>query len=256
MNYDIWGPWSATVGPNAPLNDTCASSANRGGSAVSAVKAWNKAGMPLNQIVLGVAAYGHSFRVLKASAFKKGSTTVLASYPSFDASDPPAGDSWDDPAGIDECGNAQQPGGDVDFWGLVQEGYLTSSGNVMSGIAYAYDTCSQTVRDHPCLTPHLLEIANSPMCIIRQHRSWSPLITRSHSHRRVTSLREQGYVGLLCGRLEATSTIFCSTLFVQALGFERCTSIIVFLLPRVIADHRTRFRVIHSSIGVSHISPI
>jgi len=144
MNYDIWGPWSPTVGPNSPLNDTCASSANQGGSAVSAVKAWNEAGMPLNQIVLGVAAYGHSFTVLKASAFKNGSKTSLAPYPPFDASDPPTGDSWDDPAGVDECGNLQQPGGDVDFWGLVQEGYLTSTGGVEKGIAYAYDTCSQT----------------------------------------------------------------------------------------------------------------
>ncbi|KAG1744097.1 uncharacterized protein EDB91DRAFT_210501 [Suillus paluster] len=60
MNYDIWGSWFPTVGPNALLNDTCASSANQQGSAVSAVKAWTDAGMPANEIVLGVASYGHS----------------------------------------------------------------------------------------------------------------------------------------------------------------------------------------------------
>ncbi|KAG9121581.1 hypothetical protein FRC07_002405, partial [Ceratobasidium sp. 392] len=34
MNYDIWGPWSTGVGPNAPLNDTCVTDAgNKVGSA-------------------------------------------------------------------------------------------------------------------------------------------------------------------------------------------------------------------------------
>lgn len=55
MDYDVWGSWSTAVGPNAPLNDTCAPSpAGQQGSAVSAVKAWTTAGMPASQIVLGV----------------------------------------------------------------------------------------------------------------------------------------------------------------------------------------------------------
>jgi chitinase len=145
MNYDIWGPWSPTVGPNAPLNDTCASSQNQDGSAVSAVQQWSKAGIPVNQIVLGVAAYGHSFQVPKANAFKSGSTTALASFPPFNTSAPPVGDSWDDGAGIDECGNPQSPGGDIDFWGLVQLGYLNADGTPKKNIAYRFDTCSQTV---------------------------------------------------------------------------------------------------------------
>ena len=65
MNYDVWGSWSPTVGPNAPLDDSCADPANQQGSAVSAVKAWSTAGFPHNQIILGVAAYGHSFFVEK-----------------------------------------------------------------------------------------------------------------------------------------------------------------------------------------------
>ncbi|KAH0828077.1 hypothetical protein J3R83DRAFT_3733 [Lanmaoa asiatica] len=63
MNYDVWGSWSSAVGPNSPLNDTCASPADQVGSAVSAVKAWTAAGVPVDQIVLGVASYGHSFSV-------------------------------------------------------------------------------------------------------------------------------------------------------------------------------------------------
>jgi len=101
--------------------------------------------MPLHQIVLGVAAYGHSFKVKKADAFVKGSTTQLAAYPAFDASDPPIGDSWDDGAGVDECGNPTAPGGDVDFWGLVDLGYLNNDGTPKENIPYRFDACSQTV---------------------------------------------------------------------------------------------------------------
>ncbi|PPQ78226.1 hypothetical protein CVT25_015545 [Psilocybe cyanescens] len=144
MNYDIWGPWSASVGPNAPLNDTCASAENQDGSAVSAVQKWNKAGIPLHQIVLGVAAYGHSFKVAQADAFVKGSVSQLAAFPPFDASAPPVGDAWDDGAGIDECGNAQAPGGDVDFWGMIAQGYLRADGTPNDGIAFRFDSCSQT----------------------------------------------------------------------------------------------------------------
>ncbi|KDR84013.1 hypothetical protein GALMADRAFT_56576 [Galerina marginata CBS 339.88] len=144
MNYDIWGPWSPTVGPNAPLDDTCAQPQNQAGSAVSAVLKWNEAGIPLNQIVLGVAAYGHSFRVPKTNAFIKGSKTQLAPYPAFNTSNPPAGDSWDDAAGVDECGNLQTPGGNVDFWGMIDLGYLNADGTPKKDIPFMFDTCSQT----------------------------------------------------------------------------------------------------------------
>lgn len=145
MNYDIWGPWSPTVGPNAPLDDTCAVAANQAGSAVSAVKKWNQAGIPVNQLVLGVAGYGHSFRVHKANAFVEGSTTTLAPYPVFDSADLPTGDAWDDAPGIDVCGNQQAAGGNINFWGLIAQGYLNEDGSVKSGIASAFDKCSQTV---------------------------------------------------------------------------------------------------------------
>jgi chitinase len=37
MDYDVWGSWSTGVGPNAPLDDSCASSSEQQGSAASAV---------------------------------------------------------------------------------------------------------------------------------------------------------------------------------------------------------------------------
>ncbi|KAI0065999.1 glycoside hydrolase family 18 protein [Artomyces pyxidatus] len=145
MNYDIWGPWSTTAGPNAPLNDTCASSGSKDGSAVSGVQAWNAAGIPLNQIVLGVAGYGHSFDVASSAAFPNGEDGGLASHPSFNAADQPLGDAWDSAnPGPDVCGNPQGAEGDFDFWGLVVGGFLTDNGTAAPGIAYSFDECSQT----------------------------------------------------------------------------------------------------------------
>ena len=145
MNYDVWGSWSTAVGPNAPLNDTCASPANQQGSAVSGVAAWSAAGMPPSQIVLGVPTYGHSFSVAPVNA--TASNGVLNAYPAFNASDQPAGDKWDAPAGtVDQCGNrSSQPAGVFDFWGLIDGGFLLANGTVAPGIDYRFDACSQTV---------------------------------------------------------------------------------------------------------------
>ncbi|KAI9571659.1 glycoside hydrolase family 18 protein [Boletus coccyginus] len=144
MDYDIWGSWSSAVGPNAPLNDTCALPANQVGSAVSAVKAWITAGMPVDQIVLGVASYGHSFSVPPSDAFVNGSMTELVPYPKFNASNQPPGDAWADPAGVDVCGVFQAPEGTFDLWALVADGFLTPGGKPAPGIYYRYDNCSQT----------------------------------------------------------------------------------------------------------------
>jgi chitinase len=141
MNYDVWGSWSTEVGPNAPLNDSCASL--RAGSAASALSAWTAANFPAEQIILGVASYGHSFMVPSNVAFS--SPGQLAAYPPFNASEQPQGDKWDSPAGVDECGNPTPVGGIFQFWGLVQGGFLTTNGTSASGIDYRYDQCSQTV---------------------------------------------------------------------------------------------------------------
>lgn len=115
MNYDIWGPWSKTAGPNAPLNDTCATEPSRKlGSTVSAVASWTTAGFPVDQIVLGVASYGHSYSVNHAEAFSGGKEAVgralRSSYPAFNAANQPSGDLWDDQPGVDVCGVLQKPG--------------------------------------------------------------------------------------------------------------------------------------------------
>jgi chitinase len=142
MNYDVWGSWSPTVGPNAPLNDTCALPANQMGSAVSAVRAWTGAGMPADQIVLAVGSYGHSFNVTNGNASTNGHS--LTPYPKF-GSVQPEGDVWDDQPGKDECGNPTGFGGIFNFWGMIMDGFLNTEGNPAHGIDYRYDSCSQTV---------------------------------------------------------------------------------------------------------------
>lgn len=129
MNYDVWGSWSSAVGPNAPLDDSCAPVADQQGSATSAVNAWVAAGMPAHKIALGVAAYGHSFSVSPHKAFKNG---ALTSFPPFDKNNQPAGDSWGGSSG------------DYDFWGLIAADFLESTGQPNKGIHYRFDSCSQT----------------------------------------------------------------------------------------------------------------
>ena len=112
---------------------------------MSAVAAWTAAGMPEHQIVLGVASYGHSYKVDVEDAIEcDDDNDLLAAYPPFDNTAHPAGDAWDDPAGVDQCGNPTTQGGNIDFWGLIDAGYLNANGTVAAGIDYRFDECSQT----------------------------------------------------------------------------------------------------------------
>ncbi|KIJ18457.1 glycoside hydrolase family 18 protein [Paxillus involutus ATCC 200175] len=65
-------------------------------------------------------------------------------YPKFNALNQPLGGAWDDAAGTDICGVYQGPGGNWDFWGLVDGRFLTSEGDPAPGIYYRYKSCSQT----------------------------------------------------------------------------------------------------------------
>ena len=145
MNYDVWGSWSPTVGPNAPLNDTCASPSNQQGSAVSAVNAWTKAGFPHNKIIIGIAGYGHSFSVKQSDALDASGKLNL--YPPFNKTQQPAGDKWDGTAvGVDACGNPNVVGGIFNFWGLIDAGFLKDNGKPSCEIYHTFDECSKTVR--------------------------------------------------------------------------------------------------------------
>ena len=177
MDYDIWGTWSSSVGPNAPLDDTCAPSDKQQGSAVSAVNAGTAAGFPADQLLLGVASYGHGFHVDQDVAFDNSQTQSsglslfatnasdaqpvgtrpLAAYPPFQASQQVIGDSWDvyEQPGTDLCGNPS-PGGYssiFNFRGLIEKGWLNEGGNPIEGMGFRYDNCSQTVSAHRVVKP-------------------------------------------------------------------------------------------------------
>ncbi len=142
MNYDIWRPVSDSVGPNAPLDDSCAPT--QAGSAMSAIKAWTNAGFPAHKIILGVPSYGHSYHVDWCTAYD--SSGKIHPYVPFNKTLQPAGDKWDSPGGgVDECGNPNVVGGIFNFWGLIDGGFLTAEGTAAQGIDYDFDQCSQTV---------------------------------------------------------------------------------------------------------------
>jgi chitinase len=84
MNYDVWGS-SPKPGPNAPLTDSCHNSTQPLANAQAAIKSWNEAGFPLDQITLGVPAYGY---------ISKSSVTRLSQRSmKLDSPDPNKGDS-------------------------------------------------------------------------------------------------------------------------------------------------------------------
>ncbi|KAJ2632387.1 hypothetical protein H4R22_001288 [Coemansia sp. RSA 1290] len=85
MLYDIYGSWSKTSGPNAPLK-------GEGLSFESGIKTWSDAKWPTNQLIAGFAFYGHS---VKLSEQPKDIKTNQYQPISKDV---PQGDSQDQPA--------------------------------------------------------------------------------------------------------------------------------------------------------------
>ncbi|KAF8813893.1 glycoside hydrolase family 18 protein [Phlegmacium glaucopus] len=142
MNYDVGSNPAVGAGPSSPLNDDCAPAGARAGSATSAVNAWTAAGMPHNQIVLGVPAYGHSYVIPPTQITSLNVTQLL--YPPFDLNLELPGDHWDGDGGLDVCGVMQGPGGIYTYWGLMEQGFLNQNGSVKPGINYRFDECSNT----------------------------------------------------------------------------------------------------------------
>lgn len=140
MNYDVTSNLTVGAGSSSPLNDSCAPSGARFGSAVSAVDAWSTAGMPASKIVLGVPAYGHSF-VLPPDARQNYS---IGPYPPYNTSLERPGDKWDGDGGLDVCGVMEGPGGTFTYWGLMDEGFLNTDGSAVEGVQTFFDDCSQT----------------------------------------------------------------------------------------------------------------
>ncbi|KAH8814693.1 endochitinase [Flagelloscypha sp. PMI_526] len=140
MNYDVWNSWASNAGPNAPLNDTCAS--QKRGSAVSAVNLWTAAGIPAEKIVLGIPYYGRSFPVRKSDAIDN-STGEIRDFPPYNVNDMKPSSS-DDVAGVDMCGVKLPASGIYGYDLLIEKGRLNQDGKPADGLIYKWDNCSQT----------------------------------------------------------------------------------------------------------------
>ncbi|KAI0287683.1 chitinase [Russula brevipes] len=114
MAYDVFGYWNDVVGPNGPVRDSCAAPALQQGSADPG-KALDDQGK-------------------------------LRLYPSIDKSrPPPPGDKWDTRDGeVDACGVKENHTGVLNFWAMVENGFLDRHGNAAKGIDYTFDNCSET----------------------------------------------------------------------------------------------------------------
>lgn len=128
MNYDVFSV--GDPGPNAPLSDGCGTSSMKHANAYAAVSAWTTAGMPADQIMLGIAAYGYLYkssasrlRTRRRGIEPRASVTVL------------------NPNGWPE-------GGQVNFASLISQGALardeTGKWVGAGGFTREWDDCSST----------------------------------------------------------------------------------------------------------------
>jgi hypothetical protein len=205
MNYDEFGQWSASAGPNAALDDACAPGPAQQGSAASAVAAWTAAGMPAGQLVLGVASYGHAFNVTKRAALAGGSKVAL--FPAYEKWNVAPGE-----AAPTECGQPVAKDVQYTFAELVQYGYLNADGTAAAQIDSVYDECSQTVRGPPCaISRALTGLRPSRSCTTSLRRRSSRTTTRARLQPRASSSRTRGSAALRCGRRRGTTRTSCST---------------------------------------------
>ncbi|KAF7354058.1 Glycoside hydrolase family 18 protein [Mycena venus] len=135
MVYDIRSS-KTNVGPNAPLSEDWAPSRFQFGSVKPIVAQWTEANFPAQQIVLGLAAYGHSYTVTPEAAINQSSRSLNMGGGPAGSSDTP------DDLGTDPCGNPYGLSGVFTFKGLATEGFLEPNGNANHN--YAIDPCSST----------------------------------------------------------------------------------------------------------------
>lgn len=128
MNYDVFS--SGDPGPNAPLSDGCGTSSMPLANAYAAIASWTQAGMPANQIMLGIAAYGYLY---KSSASRlRTRRRGLEPRASVTVYNP----------------NGQTEGGQVNFASLISQGALAQDSNGKwvgaGGFTREWDNCSST----------------------------------------------------------------------------------------------------------------
>ncbi|KAI8889545.1 glycoside hydrolase family 18 protein [Backusella circina FSU 941] len=130
MTYDMSGSWMSTSGPNSPLD----TSKKYDGSVKEAVESWNKAGIPKNQIVIGVPFYGFVVKTSRAVTSSTGAYVKLASPSAV------KGDKYDEYSADDCPGSKKSYSGEYQWRSVVSDGIQENK----NGWKYIWDTTSAT----------------------------------------------------------------------------------------------------------------
>ena len=133
QGYDVNGNWNEDAGPNAPLYFKDQSDGIDSVSADSAVKAWTGAGIPAEQLYLGVPFYGRIAQVQKKV------TPTTGMYQPISGKQI-KGDNYDEKS-ADPCPNAVSSfSGSYQWRSIESQGIATNS----SGWETSWDEASQT----------------------------------------------------------------------------------------------------------------
>ncbi|SCZ88433.1 BZ3500_MvSof-1268-A1-R1_Chr2-1g04408 [Microbotryum saponariae] len=128
MNYHVGGSWEAPSGPNYPLRTYKSVT-----SVVEVIDTFKKAGIPASKMMLGIPAYGYSYK-LKSSTLK--SQKIKGSLRKTDTNEPI----------VDVCDvRTASYTGMWHYVDLIDEGLLSSNGKVrLKGWTRHVDACSVT----------------------------------------------------------------------------------------------------------------
>ncbi|KAI9303931.1 glycoside hydrolase superfamily [Cunninghamella echinulata] len=128
MAYDLRGQWDKFTGANSPM-------VGQGITVTNAMEAWHAAGIPRQQLVLGVPFYGYTVRT---HAKAKYSTSM--NYPLHPSRLQIQGDQYDS-AEMEPCANAKPTySGEYQWRSIVQDGIL----NNKAGWHSIWDRTSKT----------------------------------------------------------------------------------------------------------------
>ncbi|OAV99708.1 hypothetical protein PTTG_25262 [Puccinia triticina 1-1 BBBD Race 1] len=141
MAYDVYGAWSKTTGPIAPLHATCADE-DSAQSVETGFQVALKQGFKASQVLLGIPGYAKRFKLTSSKLVPKtvgGQTTLY-----YQSKSPSVrGGEFDDKPGKDICGNPVSWGGSYLVTELIKKGWLSKDQKRgRDGYKRYFDECS------------------------------------------------------------------------------------------------------------------
>ncbi|KAH9824332.1 family 18 glycoside hydrolase [Melampsora americana] len=140
----MYGSWSDTTGPSAPLYDECNDAGNKF-SVQSAVRLYLSLSFKPKQLIVSVANFGHGWRLnskeLKGTKFPNGMTSYI--YQNHTKAIIPGGPSDTKPGSLDICGKPTNHTGTFKIRELVKLGMLYKDlSRGAGGFDRGFDQCS------------------------------------------------------------------------------------------------------------------